>query len=550
MATPKLTPCKALLLGMLLLLPVAAGCRLEPFEATDISGGMLVRHGSYIYRIGGRNADGTASTDILMAKINLGAAGEAGALLWQQTAPLPGGRAYAAAFAAGNLLYVLGGEGDNETITADIAYTRINPDDGTLGFGETKFWEHNSTALPEALSHAACELYDGRVFLIGGTTGQGPTDAIMHARLYQDGKIGKWYTSPRKLPSARSGAASAIHNDWLAVAGGADASGAVLDDLASYAIGAYGLLEEPETATLPKALYTPVLLSDGASLILAGGYDAQLKGSRASYRYSDGSWAREKFAIRAEGPTSGRAAGGLWYVEQARRRSLPRITQASGMKLAPDRPIIVPGSGLVPTGSPVRAHAEPGTTLYFHAGTEASGDWATLDTLGTLSAPAAYTFGSFSPAYPSEAASPPVKRTYRTRSTGFFVSVSGVLTPQEPAEPLATIHLRDDMSDETSSALSAIWCRLAVDTQDELQLTFADADSPAGSAYTGRVRLTLYETDLYTEALDSSGLPVLEFTSAAAQPVGLVLQPGSYYLHIEDLDGLTGRTLGLAVYGQ
>jgi hypothetical protein len=552
MDTPKLTIAhKSLRLCVMLLIPILAGCWLHPFKATEVAGGMLLRHGAYLYRVGGKNNAGAISPTILMAKINLDNAGQALPLQWQQTAPLPEGRAYAAVFAAGNLLYVLGGEGDNGTITSTVYYTRINPDDGTLGFGDTKFWEKNSIALPEQLSHAAWELYDGRIFLVGGKTPQGAVDSIIHARLYQDGQIGQWYTSPQKLPSARYGAASTIHNDSLVVAGGADASGTVLNDLVSYPVGAYGLLETPQIASLPRALYAPILLADKDTLLIAGGYDDQFKGSEASYRYSGGSWTEEEFVLKAEGPSSGRGAGSLWYVQQARRMSLPVIMQVSGINLAPDRPIIVPGSGLVPASSPVRAKAEPGTTLYFHAGTETSESWEPLDTLSSLSSSVSYTFGSFSPSFPSAAASPPVKRSYRTRSTGFLVSVSGVLEPKEPGSGLDTINFRDNVYDETAMPLSSAWCRLAVTSHEELQLSFADADAPSGgTTYTGKARITLFEIDLYTEALDMNGLPVLGYTSDVEQPIRLDLQPGNYYLLIEDSDGLSGRTIGLAFYEQ
>jgi hypothetical protein len=301
---------------------------------------------------------------------------------------------------------------------------------------------------------------------------------------------------------------------------------------------------------LPKALYAPVLLSDQGSLILAGGYDAQLTGSEAAYRYSDGSWSEEPSAIEAEGPTSGRAAGDLFYVQQARRSICAPVMQASGMNLAPDRPIIIPGSGLVPSNSPVLAKEEPGAPLYYHTGTDPSAAWEPLAAISELSAPTAYSFGSFSPSYPSAAASPLVTRSYRTRSTGFLVSISGLLEPKAPGSGLDTLYLRDYADNATSAPLSSIWCRLTVRTAEELQLFFADADAPAGGTYTGRVKLSLYEVDRYTEALDIQGLAVCEYTTALQQPVRLVLQPGNYYLRIEDLDGLTGRSMGMAFYGQ
>ena len=174
---------------------------------------MLLRHGSWLYRAGGVDEANSTSPSVKYA--SLGEGGILGA--WQRTAPLPKGIRHGAAFAAGNLVYVIGGQSDSG-ISPDIFYTFINPD-GELGYGTDRHWERNARALPEPRTGAAWALHDGWIFLIGGKTSAGTTDSIIRARIWQDGQIGQWYGSRQTLTGARWGAATAMrggHPEYFA----------------------------------------------------------------------------------------------------------------------------------------------------------------------------------------------------------------------------------------------------------------------------------------------------------------------------------------------
>ncbi|MCX7026382.1 MAG: hypothetical protein NT061_02580 [Spirochaetes bacterium] len=517
--------------------------------AISDSGAMIVRYGSYIYSIGGKDSSGDIVPAVKMARINLDGSGQPQALVWSETAPLPEGRAFGAAFAAAyatsGLMYVLGGD-DGSGPTSTVFYTSINATDGTLGFGTERRWEQNTISLDSSRSHAAWEINDGRIFLIGGKNPWGAVDSIVHARLYADGGIGQWYTSPQKLPSARYGAASTIYNGSLWVAGGASASNVVKNELVSFTIGSNGLLSNRVVATLPKALYSPLLLSDDDSMLLCGGYDAQFTSSQTVYRGQGSTWSGQSTSLDAEGPSSSRAAGTLFYLKKAQAEGPAEICQESSFALAPDRINVVPGSGMVYTGCPIRLKAEPGVTVHYRpdGSTVSIADsvWSAynIPSATTLSL-CAFSSGGL--------ASPQAHMAYRTSTLGWFVSVSGDLPIKASGAGLDTVYLRDDIYTATSVPVAEVWCCLTVLRRERFAFSFADS-AVGGSGYTARAKLSLFEVEpsRNTEVLDDSGAPVLDYTTGTTgQPFLLTLNPDSYYLRIEDLAATpAGQTIGVA----
>jgi len=526
---------------------------LFPRRVPDDSGAVIVRHGSYLYKIGGKDDTGAITSTVLMARITLDADGNPAPLMWTETATLPEGRAFAAVFAAGNFMYVLGGD-DDYGPTSTIFFTSVKAADGTLGFGAARTWQSATIPLDGERSHAAWEVHDGRVFLIGGKDLSGATDSIIHARITQDGPLGQWYQSPQKLPSARYDSASTIRAGILMVAGGASQSGNVLAELVSFPIGAYGLLESRSTTVLPKALSRPLLLSDGDSALLGGGYDSDALESLEMYRFQGGAWFPEAGSITAEGPSSGRSSGALWYVEQpSSSSSAAGVGQKAESTIATDRLVIVPGSGMVVSDSYIRMKAEPGVTIRYRrdAGIVSASDsvwvWNTT-TPGKITATGAISFKGFSS---DGSTSEQVQMDYRIRATGgIIVSVYGDLVVKSPGEGLDTINIRDNIYDPLAAKKINAWCRLKIYEKTPLSLSFADANSPdGGMGYTANIKLSVFESDYYTTVLDESGMPVLECTTIDTdQPLLMTLNPGDYYILIQDINAPApgGRILGLA----
>jgi len=318
----------------LLFLTLVSSCRIggvDPCLPPKVSseegrGTMLVRNGSWLYRLGGW--DDSVLSSATVSKVLVGEEGQAEG--WQESASLPGGLRHGTAFSAGNFVYVLGGSDDSGPVDT-IYYTYIHPD-GSLGFGADNHWEENIRPLPEGRSSAASIVHDGWIFLVGGVTAPGAagvgatsggaTNSIIRARIYQDGQVGQWYTSIETLPEALWGGSAAELGGRLYVAGGADAQG-VRVGMVSFAFEANGALSDRRVEPdLPIALQKPILLADRDDLILAGGFSGESWSSMV-YRYHDGIWMDTLLESAAEGPSFGVDPSGTWmWMSELRCRSL------------------------------------------------------------------------------------------------------------------------------------------------------------------------------------------------------------------------------------
>ena len=485
----------------------------------------------------------------MMARINLDASGKPLPLEWSETTALPEGRSFGAAFAARNTMYVLGGDNDSGP-TSTIFATGISVTDGTLGYDASRYWETSQQPLASPRSHMALAVYDGRIFLIGGKAGISLDSSIVHARFYEStGWPGQWYDSPQKLPFALYGSGATVLNGRLIVAGGVNSAKKASDLFISYALGSDGLLSDPQQSTLPQALAYPACVADGDSLLVAGGYDSTLLASGTVYRRRDSGWTTEVASAGAEGPSSGKAAGTIWFAVQSPDDSSIGVSQVSGLTSTPDRLIVIPGSGMVPKGAVVylQPEPEPGTKVHYRTDsnevTLADPVWPSTTT--TIGANSTLSFRSFAS---DGSASEQVRMQYGVRTSSFFTWVSGDFSVKAAGADLDTFSVSDNLFNPSSEAYSTAWGRLNLNEKTNLALSFADHDSSGGAAvYSGRIKLTLYEGDLYSEVPDINGVPVKGYTtSTATQPILLTLNPGSYLLLIEDLDVAKGRTFGLA----
>jgi hypothetical protein len=506
--------------------------RLDPFlpplhTAETGKGSMLVRGGSWLYRLGGGDLDGAASSAVTRALI-----GEEGQEEnWQALAQLPKGLRDSASFSAGNFIYVLGGRNDEGPVDT-IYYTYLHPD-GTLGFGADNHWESNVRPLPAGRSSAAWALYDGWIFLIGGSV-----STIIRARIYQDGQIGQWYPSAETLPEARLGAAAAELNGRLYVAGGSGEQGVVVG-VVSFALGSGGALSDRRTeANLPQGLQNPILLADQGDLILAGGFNGETWSSKV-YRWHQGVWTEALQESEAEGPWFGQAGGEL-YFQRSKEALAPGIGMLEGLRLGPEKPVVLPGSGLVPAGSPLLVRKEPGTTLRYRTDGAAPSIQDPLfpDTLFRISlANLPLLKISLAAFGPDGIASEPVFLEYRLRSGNFFVVTEESLPIHDSSySSLDTYTLKN---------FSSLWYRMRIEKPGEYRLAWADADQDP--MFSARILLSAFEADLYTEVPDQNNAPVFERQSATASPLLLFLGAGDYYLQLRDAENLEGVSFGLSI---
>lgn len=536
----------------LTLLLVLTGCPdtsdLLILPPVENSGAMLISHGDYLYFLGGIDEYGEVSSRTYMATIPRNSEHE---LVWTETTPMPVGRAYGSVFAVGNLLFVAGGR-DGTGSVSTIYYTSISSSDGTLGFsGTPRFWERNPNDLPYPLSHASHVLHDGRIFLVGGKTNDGMSDSIIHARVWQKGPVGMWYTSPQRLTSGRHGTGATIWYDstdssrpYLFIAGGIDSHGSVLGETTAYAIGKSGKLAPPVSTTpLPKALFSPLVLSDATQVWVAGGADNTMRFSSAAYCTTNlsGSWTVDGAQVSAEGPSAGRGSGRIWFIEQG-AEEVSDISSWATPDLGPAVPIIGPGSGTIQSNTTVTIRGESGSAVSYSI---ANGSWNDISSLGKIVEDQVISFKATSSDTLVDSST--VIRDYHVRSLSFFVHVSGNIQLQDQENSLSTIYLTDDLKSAEATARSYIWAKFRLFDQTDISIRWEDASSAEDSPYSAKIVLSLFEEDLLSETLSSAGDAIVGLPIGSTQPVEATLQSGTYYFLFEDADGTIGKSFGLSV---
>ncbi len=518
--------------------PVTPPDDTKPINGDETSGSALLRYGSKLYVLGGKDEKGALLSDVRSATISSN--GSAGAITADSS--LPEGVAFAPAIGAGTYLYLLGGEsgaGPSSTI-----YYALIRDAGKVGFGGSREWLDNLNPLPEPRSRSTAVLHDGWIYLIGGITASGTTDTIIRARIMQDGQIGMWYPISEKLPHPVCFASAEVLDDRLYVAGGLAGTQA-LSDVVSYQIDDYGWLSGRRTeASLPEPLCNSVLISDGDDLIMAGGYGLYGASSKV-YQFHNGKWAlEESLIIDADGPSSSRAAGSLWFLPRhfvnQSSASICSPIQFPDLYLAPQAPEALPGSGLVQSGISLSILSEPGVTMRYSldGGAETS-------TPPTISSTATVTIR----AYSTTGTSPLLERRFRTKQSSFLALISGDVAISQDSTSLTTFTMQEPSNDPRYPSgyepVSSILLRLKVAKSGYYILSWLDASTD--SAYSAHIKLSLLESDLFAEVPDIDGALLSEI-AATSSPRQLYLQAGTYYFSIQDTE--KGKTFGLNILEQ
>lgn len=133
---------------------------------------------------------------------------------------LPGGRAGHRAEIANGYLYAIGGySGANGTLVRDtVYYAKLN------GAGGAGAWNTANT-LPVALKYHCSGVANGYMYVWGGDTGAGASNAIYYAKLNTDGSLGSWQTSTQTMPTGIASAGCAVINGRLYSFGGVTSGG-------------------------------------------------------------------------------------------------------------------------------------------------------------------------------------------------------------------------------------------------------------------------------------------------------------------------------------
>ncbi|MBI5244035.1 MAG: T9SS type A sorting domain-containing protein [Elusimicrobia bacterium] len=165
--------------------------------------------GGMIYVTGGWSSKGL-SNQVYSASIQ--ADGSLGP--WSALSSLPEA-VYTHATVQDGTLYILGGViHQGLDIQSEVYYALIQPDK-TLASWQT------TTPLTDPLSNHAAAVAGGRVYVLGGWTGQTATNAVHSAAILSNKALGDWEIST-SLPAPLYMHAATVANDVLYVSGGSD----------------------------------------------------------------------------------------------------------------------------------------------------------------------------------------------------------------------------------------------------------------------------------------------------------------------------------------
>lgn len=188
----------------------------------------LVAYNGFLYAIGGVDSAGTRQSTVYIAK--LGANGEPRKwhptdtnqnnwVYWHQDTNLSSARADTTAVAYNNRMYLLGGLSTSGPVsTTEVA--NINPT-GTLGS-----WT-SSTALPSALYGHGAQVYNDRLYVLGGASSIGgtPSSSVYYVKINSDGSLNNWIQTS-SFTTGRIGSGGNISTVWggyLYISGGCSA---------------------------------------------------------------------------------------------------------------------------------------------------------------------------------------------------------------------------------------------------------------------------------------------------------------------------------------
>lgn len=505
---------------------------LEQVQQSTASALMLVRHGSFLYRIGGSTAAGIADATVLFAQLD--STGQISGS-WQSAASLPEGRSYGAAFSLGRQLCVVGGYTPAGLPSDSIFTVYVDLQSGQLGFGSG--WSIHNKPLPEGRAKMAALVHNGAILLAGGETPDGLSSNSLYTFVNSDGYPSHWYSAARTFPTPFAGASvcsistTAANTATLLIAGAEDALGAALPPL-SVVLGPGLQLAEFTNVPLPSA----TVIDTGASaamLIPSNNSAVLISGARAEdatqqlYRFKAASWtALPTVDTPMLGPSYARASGAIFAVssQDTQNTQEAQILRVP-LELPPAAPEVFPGSGILPAGSRVRLIPEPGTIVRFRSSTEPIADvyaddpeW---DSAFSLQTSVYLAFKAF--ALDGEA-SALVQRHYQLRPGGTFTHT----------EPLAV----QASTDGSWTTVGTGWYFFNLQTATEIAIhTRSTANSTeASSAAASALYISLFESDLCRAVPHRDTDQSLTFVPVGSAPVYARLPAASWYIYVHTQD--------------
>ena len=199
----------------------------------------LTAYNGYLYAFGGVDAAGARTNSVYIAKIGLNGepalwhptdTNKANWVYWYQSpnaAPafnsvLSSERSYAGAVAYNNRMYLIGGQTNASPGGVNtVEYADITPI-GTLGIWTTG----GMTALPSVRHNHSVQVYNDRLYVIGGNSNGALQASVQYIKINNDGSLVNAWSSSTPFPNARmawGGNFAMILGGYVYVSGGCTA---------------------------------------------------------------------------------------------------------------------------------------------------------------------------------------------------------------------------------------------------------------------------------------------------------------------------------------
>ena len=275
-----------------------------------------LEYNGYIYEIGGYSIAYDAQTEVYYAALSSN--GSVGT--WIQTVSLPMSLSYTSAVEYSGYVYITPCFAGSVTNNTWVIYTKISSSGG-LGYMPSSYesdssynWFYSSTGIPVAENNATSVVYDGYIYLLGGTTGSYLSE-VDFAPLNSSGGFGSqsscpsaswtlynntWCDDASGLPAVVNDASSVIYNGFVYVIGGLNVS-STATQIVEYAplssTGGFGSQSSCPSASwtlynntwcvnssgLPIALYTQNSVVYNGYIYVIGGYTSSAAASSGVY---------------------------------------------------------------------------------------------------------------------------------------------------------------------------------------------------------------------------------------------------------------------------
>lgn len=415
----------------------------------------------------------------------------------------------------GSCAYRIGGQDGAGNPASTVEMASLGQD-GSVGV-----WT-NTGALPSGRSHGAIVAAGNMIYVLGGLGPEGVTKEIFYTEIRADGSLGfgtdrRWEKGLRPLPWPLYSATAVFYDGRIILAGGA-----FLGDEKSQSILHARIYQDGQVGqwylspeTFPVGSLSLLATLGNGRLYLAEP-EPEIPGlySMAASWDIDGYGALEDFSIEAGLPGD--------FFDPLRE---------------PPAPVVMPGSGLVPSRSMLLVAKGPGTTVRYRKDglevTEQDPEWIPPSTGYKITVAETFEFRAFDS---QGRASRQVSAAYVPRTTGFLVWPQCAIPPSS------------DPSQRTACVMdgSASWFSFQGDVGKTYSLDLFDsASDPQDVSHTAEVKATLFEGDYYSPVVDSQGRPMVDLRSAD-DPRDFTPGPGKYYLYAVELDGAANKSFSAA----